>query len=200
MEVYCMIGSVDVRVCSFHITRRKFMAYTVLRFAVAVAIGTLIALLEHRSWLPCHMSQWILISMPKHSFALSIIGPLFTQTLPAPLLAVAGVHRMGYPYASRILYSLFWLLHGIDMWSFLLALSQNGWRSWFALLLMIVIVAAMACVMLRIHLTATAGITYRASTQALGMPPIAYFLRSVRLWGALLILQLTFDVLYLSIL
>ena len=107
---------------------------------------------------------------------------------------------MGYPYASRILYSLFWLLHGIDMWSFLLALSQNGWRSWFALLLMIVIVAAMACVMLRIHLTATAGITYRASTQALGMPPIAYFLRSVRLWGALLILQLTFDVLYLSIL
>jgi hypothetical protein len=195
-----MIASVDVRGCHPDKVRRKFMAYTVVRFAVATAVGTLIALMEHCSWLPCRLTEWIVISPPGHSLWLSITGPLLMQTLAAPLLSVAGLYRMGYPYAARILYGMFWLLHGVDVWSFLLALSQSGWRPWFALLLMIVIITAMACVMLCIHSTATAGIVYDASVPAIGLSPVAYILRCIRLWGALLILQSAFDVLYLSIL
>lgn len=195
-----MIANVDMRSCHPDIARRQLTAYTVLRFVIAMSIGGLIALLEHCSWLPCYLTEWIVIFPQESSFWLSLTGPLLLQTLPAPLLSVAGLHRMGYPYASRIVCGLFWVSHGVDAWNFLLALSQNGWDTWFALVFMIAVFIAMIDVMLRVHLTATAGVACDISAPAVGLSPVAYWERCIRLWGALLILQMAFDLLYLSIL
>lgn len=191
-----MNANVDARVCAYHVTRRKFAAYTMLRFTLALALGALIALLEHCAWLPCRLSSWINISPPKHSFLMSVTGPLLLQTLPIPLLGLAGIYRMGYPYTSRILYSLFWLLHGVDVWRFLLSASQNDWHLW-PIILMILIVTTMGLVMLGVHSVATEGVCCQASSHSPGARPISYFLLFVRLWGAILILQLAFNLLYL---
>ena len=195
-----MVTQVNARACSPDTSRRRFMAFTVLRFAVGFAIGALIALGEYCAWLPCYMSEWIVLSTFRGSLRASMAGPLLLQTLAAPLLSLAGLYAMAYPYTSRIIYTAFWTLHGIDVWNFLLLLSQKEFRPWLTVFPMALIVVSMGFIMLRIHTLATSGVTNQSSFSAHGTPPTAYLVYSIRLWGALLILQFVFDLLYLSVL
>jgi len=177
-------------------TRRRFVAYTVLRFAVGLAVGALIALGEHCLWLPCHLSSWISLSLP---CGCSIVGPLLLQTLAAPALSLAGLHFISYPYTSRVIYTLFWVLHGVDLWNVLLVLARCGRYAWPFWILPIILMLAIGYIMLRLHSLATSGVADRSSF-ANGTPPTVYVARSIRLWGALLIFQLAFDLLYVFLL
>ena len=191
-----MMASLDAK--SYR-SKRTFQWYSIWRFAVGFALGTLIALAENAAWLPSRLSQYSALSFLPSPLLLSITGPLLLQTLAVPLIATAGLYSMGYPYTSRVFYTLFWIMRGMDAWNFLGGLSKNDWQPWFLLILLVVILCLTGVVMLRLHTVATAGVALRSHTPY-ALRPTAYLLESVRLWGALLILQAAFDLLYLSIL
>ena len=195
-----MVMQVNACACCPDASRLRFLAFTALRFAAGLALGALIALGEYCAWLPCHVSDWIVLSSFQGSLRLSMAGPMLLQTLAAPLMSLAGLYAMAYPYTSRIIYTAFWTLHGIDVWNFLLLLSQKEFRPWLTVFPMALIVVSMGFIMLRLHTLATSGISDRSSSAAHGIPPTAYFVVSIRYWGALLILQLIYNLIYLSVL
>ena len=192
-----MMARTRVRACR---SRQAFVWYTIWRFAVGLAVGTLIALAENADWLPTRLSRWIDFSSLSPLLCLSLVGPLLSQTIIAPLISIAGLYSMGYPYTSRILYTVFWMMRGMDMWNLLSAFSRNYWQPWLLLILSVAILCLIGAVMLRLHSVATTGVTSVLHRSAYGLKPTAYLFVSIRLWGALLILQAVFDLIYLSIL
>lgn len=175
--------------------RSRYVAYTALWFLLSLMLGTLIALAEYCAWLPCCVLLWFELPVTSHATILDIIGLALSQTIYIPLLFLAGLSNTTYYYTSRVLYLIFWFLHGVDIWKYLLALHQDLWRYGLSVIPMAAVFLCTGGLVLRVHLIATAGV--RRNSSHYGMYPAAYFANMLQCWGGILILQMAFYGLYI---
>ena len=167
-------------------SERLYRIHCVLFFAFGLLAGCCAAYAEYKEWLPKLFSGAVHIE----SLGSAMLGACLTQTAALPLIFVCGLHRTSYFYTSRMLCVCFWFLQGVAFINICIALN-----SIIASVLFLGLLILMSLMMLRALFVAAQGVALRQ--RQTGMSFFSYCYHALRLWGALLIVQFSFNLLML---
>ncbi len=178
-------------------SKQHYFSYAIVWFCMAIALGSIFALLEYLAWIPRGITQLFPLSNTIISdFSLvRLSGVLISSSVIVPVLFWAGLHPVGYHYTSRILLFSFWFFIGVDVWQCLFLLYQNEKINVLAVILLVAWTLCVGYLVLRVHAVATVGIQ-RTGESAAEIRPSRYWSKLPECWGALMILRMLFYALY----
>jgi hypothetical protein len=186
-----MTERLDERYHAPETVRRRYLWEWMLWLLLGLAIGATVALAEYCRWLPRHFSNFF--AFPPREFV-PLMGALISQTISVPLLFLAGLHPASFYYTSRLICLFFCFWRGLDLWKCLFAMKNAPGYSNTLAVMLVMLILCMMCLLLRATLIATGGM--RRGRRLPGQSPSAYFTSLFEFWGAMILAQTAFYLLY----
>lgn len=167
---------------------RIYRLHIIFCVFLGLCLGCFIAYAQQREWLPCRSLDLVYAKRMDES----ILGACLTQASPLALLFFLGLHHPSYYYTSRLVCLCFGFWHGGELFRIGKAVSVP-----WGLLPFCALLGIMIHILLHAVLLTAKGITVRHHEQGIPLPTYCYHV--LRLFGALLIVQLVFNTLLLRI-
>ncbi len=186
-----MAERLDERYRAPRAVRRRYLWEWMLWLLAGLAIGATIALAEHCHWLPKRFLDAFALPPQGH---VPFVGALILQTIPIPLLFVTGLHQASFYYTSRLICLFFCCCRGLDVWKCLLAIINNPSPSIVLIVVWVALVLGMMCILLCAVLAATGE--PRHEQRRFGMRLSGYLTSLFEFWGAMILAQAAFYLIY----
>lgn len=186
-----MTERLDERYRTPHAVRRRYLWEWMLWLLLSLAIGATVALAEHCDWLPRRFSGFF--ALPPRA-PVPFMGALISQTISVPLLFLAGLHEASFYYISRLICLFFCFWRGVDLWRCLFAIKNATGHPHLLVAVLIILILCMMCLLLRAMLIATGGM--QREQRLSGHSPSAYLTSLLEFWGAMILAQTAFYLLY----
>ncbi len=187
-------GWLRIRNDSARITRLRYFSFVVLGYFSFFSMGLLLALAEYRQWIPCCLSDWFCMPSKEYPVSLSLLGLSFAQSVPIPLLFLAGLHFGGFHNTARLIDLAFWILRGIDTWKLLFVMFSKPQFPFISFCILLLVLSLTARALLMVRSVCVHGLRSKADGAAHTVSE--YFSRLLYYWGNMLLLSLAFDLLY----
>ena len=186
-----MTEDIDLRYHTAYASRRRYLWDFTLWLVVGLSIGATVALAEYCHWIPKRASDLFLLTPSGLS---SLLGLLISRSMAVPLLFLAGVHSVSFCYTSRLISLSFCFFYGMDVWKYLLRMKDAQRHSPAAIFFLCVITLCTLCLMLRVVLVSAKGVRFKR--HAYGTPVSVYLTSLFEYWGAMMLLQAGFYLIY----
>ena len=186
-----MTERVEQRYYTLYDARRRYLWNWMLWLLVSLSVGAMVALAEYCCWLPRRFSG--MFSFAPQTIAASI-GLLLAQTAPIPLIFLAGLYQASFYYTSHLLGFSFCFWHGLDIWKYLFVMKHTPKHSPAAVFALALLLLGMMCVIFHTLVVAAEGV--RCQGRPRGMSLSAYLTSLFECWGAMMLFQAGFYLIY----